>query len=53
MEETRLEIKMKHGDFTELADNYAKYRPGYSPFALDAFLALAAAQSGGGGASLR
>ena len=31
---------MKHGDFTSLADNYAKYRPGYSPFVLDAFLAL-------------
>lgn len=35
---------MKHGDFTTLADNYARYRPGYSPFVLDAFLALA--QSG-------
>jgi ubiquinone/menaquinone biosynthesis C-methylase UbiE len=23
---------MKHGDFTELAGNYAKYRPGYSRF---------------------
>ncbi len=31
---------MKHGDFTTLADNYAKYRPGYSPFVTDAFLGL-------------
>ncbi|GAB6057111.1 class I SAM-dependent methyltransferase [Desulfonatronum parangueonense] len=31
---------MQHGDFTELADNYAKYRPGYSPFVLDALLGL-------------
>ncbi|WP_298065811.1 class I SAM-dependent methyltransferase [uncultured Mailhella sp.] len=32
---------MKHGDFTALADNYARYRPGYSPFVLNAFLSLA------------
>ena len=32
---------MKHGDFTALADNYARYRPGYSPFVLEAFLGLA------------
>ena len=31
---------MKHGDFTSLAKNYAQYRPGYSPFVLDAFLGL-------------
>ncbi len=31
---------MKHGDFTALADNYARYRPGYSPFVRDAFLSL-------------
>lgn len=33
---------MKHGDFTALADNYARYRPGYAPFVLEAFLAFAA-----------
>lgn len=32
---------MKHGDFTDLAENYALYRPGYSPFVLDAFSSLA------------
>lgn len=31
---------LKHGDFTSLAANYALYRPGYSSFVLDAFLAL-------------
>ncbi len=31
---------MKHGDFTALAENYARYRPGYAPFVLEAFLAL-------------
>ena len=31
---------MEHGDFTELADNYARYRPGYSPFVLDAVMGL-------------
>lgn len=31
---------MKHGDFTELAENYARYRPAYSPFVLEAFLGL-------------
>ena len=28
------------GDFTMLASNYALYRPGYSPFVLDALIAL-------------
>lgn len=32
--------KMEFGDFTQLADAYAKYRPGYSPMILDAFLGL-------------
>lgn len=32
---------MKHGDFTELAEKYALYRPGYSPFVLETFRALA------------
>ena len=31
---------MKHGDFTTLAEKYARYRPGYSSFVLDAFLGL-------------
>lgn len=31
---------MQHGDFTALAENYAKYRPGYSPYILDALLGL-------------
>lgn len=31
---------MKHGDFTQLADNYSRYRPGYSPFVLETFLRL-------------
>ena len=31
---------MRHGDFTRLADNYARYRPGYAPFVLEAFLGL-------------
>lgn len=31
---------MRHGDFTQLADNYAKYRPGYAPFVRDAFIRL-------------
>ena len=29
---------MKHGDFTGLAENYSKYRPGYSAGVLDAIL---------------
>lgn len=33
---------MKHGDFTALAGNYAKYRPGYAPSVLNAFLAVKA-----------
>lgn len=32
---------MKHGDFTTLADNYALYRPGYSPFVLEIFKSIA------------
>jgi ubiquinone/menaquinone biosynthesis C-methylase UbiE len=31
---------MKHGDFSELAKEYARYRAGYSEFALDAILGL-------------
>lgn len=31
---------VKHGDFTELAENYAKYRPAYSPFVRDALVGL-------------
>ena len=31
---------LRSGDFTPLASNYALYRPGYSPFVLEAFLAL-------------
>lgn len=31
---------MKHGDFTELAEKYAKYRAGYAPFVCDAICAL-------------
>ena len=31
---------MKHGDFTDLAKNYALYRPGYSPMVLDMFCGL-------------
>ncbi len=31
---------MKHGDFTSLAENYARYRPGYAPLVLEAFLGL-------------
>ena len=31
---------MKHGDYTELADHYARYRPGYSPVIRDLLLAL-------------
>ncbi len=31
---------MEHGDFTKLAKNYAQFRPGYSPFVLEAILKL-------------
>ena len=31
---------MKHGDFSNLAENYSRYRTGYAPSVLDAFLAL-------------
>lgn len=31
---------IKHGDFTELAENYSKYRPAYSPMVLSAILGL-------------
>jgi ubiquinone/menaquinone biosynthesis C-methylase UbiE len=33
---------MKHGDFTGLAESYARYRPGYSDSVLTALLALVA-----------
>lgn len=33
---------MKHGDFTNLADDYGKYRPTYSPFVIDAFVGMLA-----------
>lgn len=31
---------LKHGDFTPLAEDYGRYRPGYSEFVLDAVLGL-------------
>lgn len=31
---------LKHGDFTGLAENYSKYRPGYAPSVRDAILGL-------------
>lgn len=31
---------MKHGDFTALAGDYARYRPGYAPSVVTAILAL-------------
>jgi tRNA1(Val) A37 N6-methylase TrmN6 len=31
---------MTHGDFTALADDYARYRPGYAPSVTTAILAL-------------
>ena len=31
---------MQHGDFTALADDYARYRPGYAPSVVTALLAL-------------
>ena len=31
---------MKHGDFTDLAENYAKYRPAYAPLVRDALAGL-------------
>lgn len=34
------QVQLKHGDFTGLAANYAKYRPAYSPSVLRALLAL-------------
>lgn len=37
---------MKHGDFTELAEEYARYRPGYAPLISDTLFGLAA--PGGG-----
>lgn len=37
---------MKHGDFTALATSYARYRPGYSPFVLEAFAGLHGAPGG-------
>ena len=38
--------ELRHGDFTELAEDYALYRPGYSPLVLDALLGLAAPVGG-------
>lgn len=35
---------MKHGNFSDLSDFYAKYRPGYCPMVLDAVLGLSAKQ---------
>lgn len=32
--------QLRHGDFTGLAQNYAKYRPAYSPFVLSAVMSL-------------
>lgn len=31
---------MKHGDFSDLAENYSKYRPGYSKFVRDTVLSI-------------
>jgi tRNA1(Val) A37 N6-methylase TrmN6 len=31
---------MKHGDFTSLAGDYARFRPGYAPSVITALLAL-------------
>ncbi|MCG7309622.1 class I SAM-dependent methyltransferase [Brachybacterium sp. ACRRE] len=36
---------MKHADFTELAENYSKYRVGYAPEAIKALVALLGASS--------
>jgi ubiquinone/menaquinone biosynthesis C-methylase UbiE len=33
-------MNLKHGDFSELADNYAKYRPGYSKSVLDSLISI-------------
>lgn len=35
-----MSAEMKHGDFTGLADDYAKFRPGYAPQVLTALLGL-------------
>ncbi len=34
------QLALKHGDFSALADNYARYRPGYSDLVLTAILGL-------------
>jgi SAM-dependent methyltransferase len=34
----RLSVTMKHGDFTGLADDYARFRPGYAPQVATAIL---------------
>ncbi len=34
------QFKLKHGDFTELAGDYAKFRPGYAPQVATAILGL-------------
>jgi hypothetical protein len=33
-----LSVKLKHGDFTSLAGDYAKFRPGYAPQVATAIL---------------
>jgi ubiquinone/menaquinone biosynthesis C-methylase UbiE len=38
MEEHSLSVKLKHGDFTELARDYAEFRPGYAPQVATAIL---------------
>jgi ubiquinone/menaquinone biosynthesis C-methylase UbiE len=35
-----VQLSIKHGDFTALAGDYARYRPGYSPSVATAILAL-------------
>jgi len=36
---------MKHGDFTQLAEQYAKYRPAYAPLVRDAIVGLLPARA--------
>jgi SAM-dependent methyltransferase len=38
LEEHSLPVKLKHGDFTRLAGDYAKFRPGYAPQVATAIL---------------
>ena len=42
------QASMKHGDFTALAGDYARYRPGYAPSVLTALLALVGAPAASG-----